>query len=55
MMKALIDIQREDGGWRPFFAEESSPVYTLLAVKVLILSGMLVREALEDVVKRYAT
>jgi hypothetical protein len=47
MMEALIGIQREDGGWRPFFAEGSSPVYTLLAVKALVLSGMLTREDLE--------
>ena len=47
MMEALIEVQRQDGGWRPFFAEASSPVYTLLAVKVLTLSGMLAREDLK--------
>ncbi len=41
LMEALVDIQRDDGGWRPFFSAESSPVYTLLAVKVLVLSGAL--------------
>lgn len=46
MMEALVDIQQEDGGWRPFFAQASSPVYTLLAVKALILSGILVRQEL---------
>ena len=55
MMKALIDIQREDGGWRPFWAKESDPVYTVLAIKVLILSGMLARENLEGQVSAYAT
>jgi hypothetical protein len=50
MMEALIDIQREDGGWRPFFARESSPLYTALAVRALILSGMLRREDLEPYV-----
>jgi squalene cyclase len=54
MMEALIDIQREDGGWHPFWSEESSPVYTALAVKVLVLSGMLARDDLEDAVKAYA-
>ncbi len=48
MMEALIGLQREDGGWRPFFAEESSPVYTALAVKALVVSGMLDRAALRD-------
>jgi squalene cyclase len=54
MMEALIEIQREDGGWRPFWSEESSPVYTALAVKVLVLSGMLARDDLEAAVKAYA-
>jgi hypothetical protein len=54
MMEALIEIQREDGGWRPFWSEESSPVYTALAVKVLVLSRMLARDDLEDAVKAYA-
>jgi len=54
MMEALVGIQREDGGWRPFWSEESSPVYTALAVKVLVLSGMLARDDLEAAVKAYA-
>jgi hypothetical protein len=54
MMEILVGIQREDGGWRPFWAAESSPVYTVLAVKVLVLSGMLSREDLEANVKVHA-
>lgn len=54
MMEALIEIQREDGGWRPFWSEESSPVYTALAVKVLILSRALAQEDLEPGVEAYA-
>lgn len=55
MMEALVEIQREDGGWRPFWAEKSSPVYTALAVKVLVLGGMPTREDLEAAVNAYAT
>jgi hypothetical protein len=51
MMEALLDIQREDGGWRPFFAEESSPRYTVLAVKTLVLSGMIERLATDTVLR----
>jgi hypothetical protein len=46
MMNALIDHQQEDGGWRPFWATESSPIYTVIAIKVLVLSGMLEKEGL---------
>jgi hypothetical protein len=54
MMEALVGIQRDDGGWRPFWADESSPVYTALAVKVLVLAGTLAREDLETAVEAYA-
>jgi squalene cyclase len=54
-METLIEIQREDGGWHPFWSEESSPVYTALAVKVLVLSRVLAREDFEAAVKVYAT
>jgi hypothetical protein len=50
MLETLIDLQREDGGWRPFFAQKSSPLYTALAVRVLVLSGMLERQALRPYV-----
>jgi len=55
MMEALVDIQRGDGGWRPFFAEGSSPIYTVLAVKLLVLTGLLPREDLESDVKTYSS
>ena len=54
IMEALIDIQHEDGGWRPFWSEESSPVYTALAVKVLILSGMLEDQNLKQDARKEA-
>jgi hypothetical protein len=54
MMEALIDLQREDGGWRPFWAEESDPVYTLLAIKGLVLAGMLARGGLVDAARSHA-
>jgi hypothetical protein len=55
MMDALIGLQREDGGWTPFFAEGSSPRYTCLAVEALVLSGMIDRAGLAERVRAYAT
>ena len=54
VMQAILEIQRSDGGWRPFFSQESSPIYTLLAVKTLVLSGMLPRDRLQPSVEPYA-
>jgi squalene cyclase len=48
IMAALIEFQNVDGGWAPFWAENSSPVYTLIAIKVLILSRMLNKEDLKS-------
>ena len=54
IMQALAGIQREDGGWKPFWDEESSPLYTLLAIEVLVLSGALARDDLRDTISRCA-
>ena len=53
ILEVLVEIQSQDGGWRPFFLEESSPLYTMLAVKVLILSRAIPRDDLIDLVKPY--
>jgi hypothetical protein len=54
MMEALIHAQGEDGGWQPFWADESSPVYTALAVKSLVLTGALPSEDLMCQVREYS-
>jgi hypothetical protein len=54
ILEALIGSQRKDGGWRPFWEEESSPLYTVLAIEALVLSGALARDALRDMVDGYA-
>ena len=54
ILEVLVEIQGQDGGWRPFFSEASSPLYTVLAVKVLSLSGAIPREELVDLVRPYA-
>ena len=54
MMEALVDIQREDGGWHTFWTQESLPDYTVLAIEALVLSGVLAREDLQARVEPYA-
>ncbi|MHA1398246.1 MAG: hypothetical protein ACTSSF_11200, partial [Candidatus Heimdallarchaeaceae archaeon] len=41
IVKEIIEIQNEDGGWNPFWKEESDPIYTVLAVKLLLLLKVL--------------
>lgn len=54
ILGVLVDIQGQDGGWRPFFSEASSPVYTALAAKMLVLGGATCREDLLDLIEPYA-
>jgi hypothetical protein len=46
IVRGMIETQREDGGWKPFFAKESSPTSTTLALKLLFWLGVLSREEL---------
>jgi hypothetical protein len=55
ILEALVGIQREDGGWQPFWEEQSSPLYTVLAIEVLVLSSAIAPEDLRDMVGAYAT
>ncbi len=54
ILEVLVEVQGQDGGWRPFFAEESSPPYTVLAIKVLVLAGAIPREDLVDLIRPHA-
>jgi hypothetical protein len=54
ILEALVGIQREDGGWQPFWEEQSSPLYTILAIEVLVLSGAIARRDLRGMVGAYA-
>jgi hypothetical protein len=54
ILEALVGIQREDGGWRPFWEEQSSPLHTVLAIEVLVLSSAIAPEDLRDMVGAYA-
>jgi len=53
LLEALVEIQGEDGGWRPFFAEDGSPLYTLLAIEVLVLGGAIPQQDLADLLRPY--
>ena len=39
IVQAILKSQRENGGWRPFWIQDSDPTYTVLALKLLIWLG----------------
>lgn len=53
IVEAIVDIQRRDGGWRPFWQEESDPFYTSYTLRALVWVGALEREELAEMVRRY--
>ena len=46
IVEAIVDSQLEDGGWRPFWKNESDPVYTVLTLKLLVSLDVLKRQDL---------
>ncbi len=53
IVEALVDIQRRDGGWRPFWREESDPAYTVQTVRAFVWVGALERAELAEMLRRY--
>jgi prenyltransferase beta subunit len=50
--KAIIITQREDGGWRPFWSEESDPTYTGLVVKIFFWIGALQKTKIKSMIEK---
>lgn len=51
IMKAIINTQCTDGGWRPFWSNESDPIYTVLALKLLYWTSTLKTKELKVWIK----
>jgi hypothetical protein len=52
IVKAIIQTQREDGGWRPFWSEESGPLYTGLVLKIFFWIGVLPKEKIKSMIEQ---
>jgi len=53
IVKAIIETQREDGGWRPYWSEESDPLYTGLVVKIFFWIGALQIQKIKSMIEQY--
>lgn len=53
IVDALVDIQRRDGGWRPFWKEESDPRYTIYTLRALVWVGALEQAELGEMIRRH--
>ncbi len=50
----MIKIQREDGGIRPFWSQESDPLYTGLVLKIFLWVGAMEREKIKSTIEKVA-
>jgi prenyltransferase beta subunit len=48
IVAAICETQREDGGWRVFWTEDSDPGYSVYALELLIHLGVMSREELRN-------
>jgi len=51
IVEEIINIQNLDGGWNPFWQNESDPIYTVLAVKLLILLDLIDKDEIRNYVQ----
>jgi hypothetical protein len=54
IVKAIIETQREDGGWRPFWSKKSDALYTGLVIKIFSWIGALQKKKIKSMIERFA-
>ena len=52
IVKAIIETQRKDGGWRPYWSGVSDPLYTGLVVKIFFWIGALQKEKIKTLIEK---
>jgi len=52
IVKAIIQTQREDGGWRPFWSKKSDLLYTGLVIKIFFWIGALKKRKIKSMIER---
>ena len=51
IMEAIIKIQREDGGFRPFWSKKSDPLYTGLVLKIFLWVGAMGKKKIKSMIE----
>jgi prenyltransferase beta subunit len=50
--EAIIAIQREDGGFRPFWSKKSDPLYTGIVLKILLWTGAMGKRKIKSMIDK---
>lgn len=51
IVKAIIETQGEDGGWRPYWSKKSDPTYTALVIKIFFWIGALQKKKIKSMIE----
>lgn len=52
IVTAIIETQREDGGWRPFWSKKSDPLYAALVIKIFFWIGALQKKKIKSMLEK---
>jgi prenyltransferase beta subunit len=52
IIEAIIKIQREDGGFRPFWSKKSNPLYTGLVLKIFLWVGAMGKMKIKSMIEK---
>jgi len=55
ILQAIIEIQREDGGFRPYWSEESDPLYAGLVLRIFLWVGGIKEKEVKSVIQEVVT
>ena len=51
MLEGIIQIQRDDGGFRPFWSQKSDPLYTSLVLKIFLWVGGMGKRKIKSMIQ----
>jgi hypothetical protein len=52
ILEAIMEIQREDGGFRPFWSRRSDPLYTGIVLKILLWTGAMKKGQVKSMLEK---
>ena len=52
LLEAIIAIQREDGGFRPFWSKKSDPLHTGLVLKIFLWAGAMGKKKIKSMIQQ---
>ncbi|MGB7061539.1 MAG: prenyltransferase/squalene oxidase repeat-containing protein [Candidatus Zixiibacteriota bacterium] len=52
ILEGIIEIQREDGGFRPYWSKESDPLYTAIVLKIFLWVGGMKKKEIKSGIEK---